>query len=195
MKRPTRPESASPCAILVIGLLAREETTLAQAEGLLTGAFGPVAERSQIIPFDFTDYYEPELGKNLLRSWLGFSRLVPADQLAEIKVSTIRLEQQLSVPASSQLADQYSIHHVRTVNLDPGILTLHNFVLASTKDFAHRIYLGSGISAEVTLIFHQGRYEPLPWTYPDYKTDTCQRLLLALRTRLKPGAAEREARE
>jgi hypothetical protein len=41
-------------------------------------------------------------------------------------------------------------------------------VLATTKDYSHRIYLGQGIYAEVTLRYRRGAFHPWEWTYPDY---------------------------
>jgi hypothetical protein len=55
--------------------------------------------------------------------------------------------------------------------LDPGYVTLAKMVLATTKDFAHRLYLGDGIYAESTLRFRKKQFEPWEWTYPDYRTD------------------------
>jgi hypothetical protein len=74
--------------------------------------------------------------------------------------------------------------HKRRVNLDPGLLSLYNLVLASTKSFAHRIYLRDGIYAEVTLLYQAGKFSPLAWTYPDYQTDVCQEFLLRCRKEL-----------
>ncbi|MEK6728917.1 MAG: DUF4416 family protein, partial [Planctomycetota bacterium] len=58
----------------------------------------------------------------------------------------------------------------RPVNIDPGYINESRLILASTKDFSHRIYLRDGIYAEVTLNYRKGRYETFPWTFPDYKT-------------------------
>lgn len=192
------PRSLGPSAsvsVLICGLIARDEAALAESEKLLVERFGPVAERGAVIPFDFTDYYEPEMGKNLIRRWLGFSRLVPSDSLTRTKLATIALEHQLASSAvgedsRSAIADRRSKiedrrSSVRRANLDPGLLSLHNFVLASTKDFAHRIYLGSGIHAELTLIYKSGRFESLPWTYPDYRTPACLDFLVRCRALLK----------
>ncbi len=71
----------------------------------------------------------------------------------------------------------------RTVNIDPGILSLERFVLATGKNFTHRIYLGQGIYADLTLIYHRGAFQTLPWTYPDYADAPLQRFLLAVRAK------------
>ena len=54
------------------------------------------------------------------------------------------------------------------VNLDPGYMLHERFVLASGKNFSHRIYVGRRIYADLTLIYTKGRFQTLPWTYPDY---------------------------
>jgi hypothetical protein len=182
----TGPLTVPPPTVLICGIIAQSEELAAGSEKLLVSEFGPVAERSAVIPFDFTDYYEPEMGTGLLRSWLAFSRPVPPDRLVETKLATIRLERQLSASfgnRQSKIGDRQSA--ARPSNLDPGLLSLYNLVLASTKDHAHRIYLGSGIHAELTLIFRSGRFEPLPWTYPDYRTGACFEFLLRCRGLLK----------
>ena len=53
-------------------------------------------------------------------------------------------------------------------------------MLASTKDHAHRIYLGDGIYAEVTLAYRQRQWQPLEWTYPDYRRDDYQEFFTRL---------------
>jgi hypothetical protein len=160
-------------AKLVVGLLGQEQNLLAQAQAALSEKFGAVTLVSRDVPFDFTDYYEKEMGPGLVRRWVAFLGLVEPDQLYDFKLKTGLLEKRFPGP-----------NRGRRVNLDPGLLSLHNLVLASTKDFAHRIYLRDGIYAEVSLLHHAGRYEPLPWTYPDYRTDACQEFLAACRKEL-----------
>ncbi|MGB9741893.1 MAG: DUF4416 family protein [candidate division WOR-3 bacterium] len=160
-------------ARLIIAVLSRNLELLAAAEPVLTAAFGPIRLRSETFRWNFSRYYEPELGPELWRQWLGFQPLVIPGHLSEFKQKTIQLEDKFRDEQGN-----------RTINLDPGILTLHNLVLATTKDYAHRIALTPEIYAELTLIFHQGRYQPLPWTYPDYQTEICQKFLLACRQTL-----------
>ncbi len=157
MGEPTTPQPA----LLVVGLLAGSRELLVQAEQLLVADFGRVAERSDVIVFDFSDYYEQEIGRDLVRSWLGFERTVAPGRLAEVKLACNRMEQILAVAGR------------RRVNIDPGLLLLHSLVLASTKEFAHRVYLGNGIHAEVTLIYRSGEFVPQDWTYADYRTAEC----------------------
>jgi len=157
MGEPTTPQPA----LLVAGLLAGSRELLAHAERLLVADFGNVAARSDIIKFDFSDYYEGEMGGNLVRRWIGFERTVEPGRLAEVKLTCNGIERTLA-------SDRR-----RRVNIDPGLLSLHSLVLASTKEFAHRVYLGHGIRAEVTLIYRSGEFVPQEWTYADYRTREC----------------------
>lgn len=134
--------------------------------------FGPIDETSAVIPFDFTDYYASEMGADLSRQWVSFAELQPLDRLAEIKAAANRLEDGLRRPDGR-----------RTFNLDPGLLTMHNLVLASTKNYSHRIYLGQGIFAELTLIYEHAGFRALPWTYPDYQSPAALEFLVRVRAR------------
>ena len=158
---------------LVVGLLSSERNLLLQAQSALVEAFGDVTVKSPEIPFSFTNYYEKEMGPGLTRQWVGFHGLVEPDQLYDFKLTTGLLEKRFHAPTGR-----------RRVNLDPGLLSLYNLVLASTKSFAHRIYLRDGIYAEPTLIFQAGKFQPLAWTYPDYQTEVCQKFLLGCRKEL-----------
>lgn len=160
-------------AKLIIALLARNPAALERARGLIEAELGTVELSSPHILWNFSRYYEEELGPDLIRTWLALAGTVPPDRLLEFKRRTLEIENRLRDGAGK-----------RQVNLDPGVLTLHNFVLATTKDYAHRIYLGAGIYAEVTLIYHRGAYQPLEWTYPDYRTSTCRDFLGACRALL-----------
>jgi hypothetical protein len=143
---------------LVIGFIFSDDSSFLKAIQALTRAFGDMDFQSERIPFAFTDYYEKELGKNLIRTFISFSSLILPDDLPRIKILANALEIRLSQRAG------------RCINIDPGYLTLAKFVLASTKDYAHRVYLGKGIYAEMTLSFKKDTFLPWEWTYPDYRT-------------------------
>jgi len=166
-------------AKLVVGLLSSGRNLLAQAESALVEGFGTVTVKSLEMPFSFTDYYEKEMGPNLTRQWVAFHGLVEPDQLGDFKQTTGRLEKRFRGPNGQ-----------RRVNLDPGLLSLHNLVLASTKGFAHRICLRDGIYAELTLLFQAGKFQSLAWTYPDYQTEVCQKFLLQCRKELLADIAQ-----
>ncbi|MFA5393490.1 MAG: DUF4416 family protein [Candidatus Ratteibacteria bacterium] len=165
MGTPKKPEPVR----LFIGMLSGNQKLFPAATDILTKKFGPVLLESEIIPFKFTDYYTPEMGENLRRKFVAFRRMVSPEKLASIKLFTNRLE------------ETYSRNKNRRINLDPGFLTPARIILASTKDFSHRIYLKSGIYAEITLLFRKGRFETLAWTYPDYRTEPYLKFFSALR--------------
>ena len=150
-------------AKLVVGMLAASEHAFELARQALCGCYGPVDLESPIIPFTFTTYYDEQMGPNLLRKFLAFERLIDPAILADVKVRTNRLEGELAAWISTAVP--------RPLNLDPGYVTPAKLVLASTKDFSHRIYLRDGIYAEVTLHYEKGgTFRSWPWTFPDYKT-------------------------
>jgi hypothetical protein len=143
---------------LIVGLIFPKEALLEKAELILSKKFGTIDFKSQILPFEHTDYYWAELGRPLKRKFLSFARLILPENLPEIKLYTKRVEHALSIRNSRQ------------INIDPGYLSLSKLVLATTKDYTHRIYLRRGIYAEVTLFYRKGSFSPWEWTYPDYKS-------------------------
>lgn len=152
----SQPRSAKP-AKLVIGLLGSDRDELGEAITEVQQCIGRIDMVSPWLTFDFTDYYTEEMGKPLVRRVLSFRGLIEQESLAEIKLRTNAIEKKFSVGGK------------RRVNIDPGYLLYERFVLATGKNFSHRIYIGSGIYADLTLIFQQGTFQSLPWTYPDYR--------------------------
>lgn len=144
---------------LVASLLTGDTTLLASVLDSLEALYGPIEFRTGWLPFDHADYYAAEFGPRLQRCFVTFQDLVDAEDLPAIKLQTNELEATL---AEGDL---------RRANVDPGYVSLGKLVLASTKDHAHRLYLGMGVYGEVTLTFQQGRFRPWPWTYPDYASD------------------------
>jgi len=144
-----------------MGMITGETNLFDEAEKSLSQKFGPVDFRSPILSFQHTHYYESEMGSNLKRKFMSFQDLIDPAKIGGIKLFTNQLEQGFLHPDTDH----------RRINLDPGYLTLSKLVLASTKDYQHRIYLGRGIYAEVTLRYKKGEgFEPWGWTYPDYRT-------------------------
>jgi hypothetical protein len=150
--------------------------------------FGPIELRSPILHFNYTDYYEKEMGKDVKRQFLSFQKLIDPGALADIKLFTNKLEEGcrdrarpkdggFSTLAPSKEASPGRLLDARSasggyrpINLDPGYLASSKLILASTKDYSHRTYLKKGIYAEVTLRYAKGAFEPLPWTFPDYRS-------------------------
>lgn len=148
---------------LIVGVLSAAPDLFSQVAQHLTRQFGPIDHPSPILPFEFTSYYEKEMGQGIKRQFFSFEKLIKSENLARIKIWTNQLEVRL---ARKSLRPGIK----RPVNLDPGYLTASKLVLASTKDYSHRIYLSGGIYAEVTLRYLKDRYQAWPWTYPDYQT-------------------------
>jgi hypothetical protein len=137
----------------------------------LADRVGPVDMVSAWMPFDYTRYYEDEMGGPLYRRMLAFAGLIEQDGLAGIKLITNQLER------------EYTKGDRRGINIDPGYLTPERLVLATGKNFTHRIYLKEGIFADLTLIYTKGDFQTLPWTYPDYADARMIRWLQQVRRR------------
>ncbi len=163
-----RPRAVEP-VLLIVAAFSRHFGAIAWAREHLELSYGPVTLTSPPFSFHHTDYYAATMGPELRKQFLVFRDLVPPESLAEIKLHTNALEQQLAV--SGRFPD------ARPLNLDPGILDLGKFLLASTKDQAHRIYLRDGVYAEVTLFYRAGAFEPWPWTYADYREPSVRAFL------------------
>jgi hypothetical protein len=172
MATPRPPEHA----LFFVGILASGTRELAHAADALGREFGAPAVGSPIWSFDNTAYYLDELGSAPVRAFLAWDGLFPSDQVGHRKIITNRLETELSAVLGGSLS--------RPVNLDPGYLTLAKIVLASAKNYAHRVHLHDSIYAEVTLQYKQGRFHTLPWTFPDYASGRYDAFFLGLRRRL-----------
>jgi hypothetical protein len=147
--------------LLVVAAFSRHDDALQWGQRKLESHYGPVGLASPDFPFNQTRYYETAMGPGLRKRFLAFAQLVSADCLPRTKRLTNELEEELAQAAI--------FPDSRPLNLDPGLLSLAKFLLATAKDQAHRIYLGDGIYAEVTLRFQAGKFEPWPWTYADYR--------------------------
>ncbi|MFO7987812.1 MAG: DUF4416 family protein [Desulfatiglandaceae bacterium] len=141
---------------LVSSLFSPRKRYIDQAAERLRQMYGPIEWKSPELFFDRTTYYAREMGWPLHRRFVSFERLVPPDGLVEIKHTTNRIEA------------EYVEHGKRRINIDPGYVSAERLVLATGKNYIHRIYLGKGIYADLTLIFRKGSYRPLDWTYRDY---------------------------
>jgi len=160
-------------AKIVLSVLARDKSVLDLVQPLLERAFGPIDTERGPLAFPFTSYYDAEIGSGIKRWLWSFENLVDRGELARIKCLTNEIEQ------------SYTIEGRRRFNLDPGFLTLANFVLATGKENAHRIYLEQGIFADLTLIFRSKTFRPLEWTYPDYADPKLIEILNGIREHYK----------
>jgi hypothetical protein len=144
-------------AILFVGSLFSADDVFSAAEQALRETFGTVLFKSPTIQWDYSEYYTRELKPPILRNFLFFEAVVDPPCLVETKLAVMEMEK------------KFSINGRRLINLDPGYLTLAKTVLASKKNYSHRINLGKGIFAELELFFSHGRFNPMPYTYADYR--------------------------
>jgi hypothetical protein len=141
---------------LVASLFSPEEKILQEVLLELEKRFGPRDWMSPPLFFDRTRYYEREMGWPLHRRFLSFRNLIRPEAIVDTKLQTNELEKEFLQEGK------------RRVNIDPGYVALERLVLATGKNYTHRLYLSKGIFADLTLVFHQGSFQTLPWTYRDY---------------------------
>jgi len=146
---------------LIMGVITSDMAIWDNLKRILKEKWGEIDLESPCFAFSsFTDYYEPEMGKELWRKFYSFNHLISPSSLVEVKLLTQELEELFKDKCNN-----------RRVNLDPGYIEESKLVLATTKNHQHRIYLGQGIYGEVTLRFKRGKFLPWEWTYPDYRTE------------------------
>ncbi len=163
-------------SLLVVACFSRHVEALDWAVLQLTARFGKIALTSPDFVFNHTKYYESSMGCDLFKRFVVLDAIVSADCLPEVKRFSIDIEQ--------ECAESNRYGEKRPLNLDPGLVQLGKFLLASTKDQAHRIYLRDDIFAEVTLRFEAGAFEAWPWTYADYREPAVREFLGAARDML-----------
>ncbi len=157
MSVPKLPDPAK----LVIGCIMNDKSLVQKVSLALEDAFGPVDIISRWLDFAYTDYYYREMGAPLFRKVFVFKNLVEQDELSVIKEKTNRIEKQFAENGN------------RCVNIDPGYLVSSRFILATGKEYSHRIYIGRKIYADLTLMYSKKKgFVPLDWTYPDYASET-----------------------
>ncbi len=175
-----------PPARIFCGFIYVPDLDLAEVLRLLEQAWGPVDFISRRLPFDYTRYYDREMGSPLSRKFATFRNEVDQEALPRLKWQAKRVEEARRGPAGG-----------RRVNIDPGFLLPERLLLATTKPFAHRPYLGKGIYADVTLVYRNKGYRPLEWTYPDFRAPGTLMILNRLRERylLQKKTARRDGIE
>jgi len=155
---------------LVVCALETDEAAFGGACELMLDQFGPVAELHGPWAFDVTDYYDAEMGgPPIWRRLVAFAEPMRSEQLPEAKLITNRIEERLAREGR------------RRVNLDAGYMDFNKFVLASAKFHEHKIHLGRGIYADLTLIFNNGVWNPLPWSFADFRDDRYYEALTTIR--------------
>lgn len=168
-------------AKLFIGMLSPESGLLSACADILSAEYGPLDLESEIMPWEITDYYREEMGSGIRRKFIFFSTLIDPGSLPAVKRFTNAVEDRFAQPGPSGSR--------RRINLDPGYVTEAKVVLASTKDFAHRVYIGDGIYGEVTLRYssREHSFGILDHTYFDFRTEQYRLLFNRARDILRSG--------
>ncbi len=152
MSRPAEADDVK----LITSLFSAQQDLIDDVMADLVSRFGPSDWTSPILPFDRTRYYAREMGWPLYRRFVSFDNLIRPEQIVDIKLTTNDIE-------ARHLEDGR-----RRINIDPGYVSLERLILATGKNYTHRVYLAKGIYADLTLIYHKGSFSPLGWTYRDY---------------------------
>ncbi|MBD3414421.1 MAG: DUF4416 family protein [Candidatus Aminicenantes bacterium] len=158
---------------LIVAIIAGQADVFFETEKLLQTLYGPIDIQSEMFAFEETDYYEKQMGGVLLhRKFISFEQLIDPEQLSDIKITTNRLEKKIQ--------ECFSCSH-RIVNIDPGILDSSSLIMATVKDFAHRVPLKKGIYGHLELLFGRDKVKKVEWTYPDFRKKTYHPFLLKAR--------------
>jgi hypothetical protein len=174
MSKPEIPESVK----LVSSIFANDRSLFADVVRRMSEKFGDTDFISEYMPFDYTEYYMKEMGSSLVRRFISFEDLINPQELPHVKLFTNELEDSLSEGGK------------RRVNIDPGYISMAHLILATGKKYTHRPYLENGIYADLTLIYRNGTFEPLEWTYPDYSGEKIIKMLAEIRQRYLAQLAE-----
>jgi len=168
MSTPKNPDSAK----LVVGCIMNNKADIDKLFPVLEDLFGSVDMISPWLGFAYTDYYYKEMGSPLYRKVFVFKSLIAQDELAVIKEKTNEIEA------------KFAIDGKRAVNIDPGYLVSSRFILATGKEYSHRIYIGRKIYADLTLMYSKKKgFQTLEWTYPDYASKTMISFLSKVRNK------------
>ncbi len=182
---PPMAQASAPAKVkLICGIITSRAELFGQAAEELSNSFGPIDLRAKMAPFDMTHYYDEQMGRPLQRQFVSFAEPIEADKLVDAKLRTNEIE-----AAFARRLAQVG-QPARAVNLDPGYIEPAKLVLASMKNFSHRIYAGCGVYVEVTLMYRKGKWEPLPWTFPDFASGRYDEFLTDARALL--GGAKQE---
>ena len=167
----------APPARLFFGIFTGFDELVDWARERLEKSFGALdaENESPLFPFPETDTYAKSMGAGLQRKFLVRQEPLEQDALAAIKWRSLDLE------AEAAQLRQWPVE--RPINIDPGLVNDCRVILATTKDYAHRIYRGNGIWEEVTLVFRGGQFDTMPWTYPDFRSDSYRKYFAGLRKR------------
>lgn len=182
-------EACKPPAVkLICGMISGEVELFDAAIEAMAASFGPVEATGEVVDFDFTHYYDAEMGSPLYRRFVSFVGPHSPGALAGAKIRTNAIEAEFAAAGRGR-------GPARPINLDVGYVEAAKLVLASMKNFSHRIYLRDGVHAEVTLMFRHKLWEPLPWTFPDFRSGRYDAFLTNVRNALSAGGNDGEGPE
>jgi hypothetical protein len=159
-------ENRQPLSVkLFIGMLSPEPALFITCTEILTHEYGPIELESEVVSWINTDYYRKEMGGNILRKFVFFTQVMDPGKLPSVKHFTIDIEGRFAKHEGNFLR--------RRINIDPGYVTEAKVVLATTKDYAHRLYIGDNLYGEVTLRYSTKArsFMPHEFTYPDFRTE------------------------
>lgn len=184
-------EAGEPSQVkLICGMISSDVRLFDEAGSAMEATFGRAELVSEVMDFDFTHYYDEQMGSPLYRRFVAFAGVVRPDCLIEAKRATNAIERDFAATCAGEQPGAPR----RPINLDPGYVAPGKLVLASMKDFSHRIYLGRGVYAEVTLTYRNGRWQPTEWTFPDYASGRYDAFLSAARELLCGRTMKERAR-
>ncbi len=186
---PRRP-SPPPAAFLFFGVFSGRLDIIDDVRTLVEERYGPLHPRgeSPVFPFPETQSYPKTMGSDLKKRFYVLDKRWPQDGLARVKRDAVEME--------AALGDRWRKRAGvdRPVNIDPGLINDCRIILATTKDYAHRLYRGEGIWEEITLVYRQGQYRELPWTYRDFKSPEYHRFFEIFREEFLTNAPPRGPR-
>lgn len=168
MVEPGKPDDA----LLFAAYSYQKKIAFTDLEKIAIKPFGDILQLSDSFSFEYSDYYEAEMGSELLKVFAVYKNLFPIDKAIKTKLKAIAIENETAENSR------------RTINIDPGYLTLAKLVLTTTKNFDHRIHIDKGIFGDVQLRFRNGEFVANPWTYPDYREQSTFELLKSARSYL-----------
>jgi len=142
---------------LISSLFSPDKELIDNVINEMESVFGPTDWVSPWLFFDRTRYYEREMGWPLYRRFISFRDLIGPDDIVQKKLTTNMLEKKYLTADGRRL-----------INIDPGYISLERLVLATGKNYTHRIYLSHGIYADLTLVYHGKSFKAIEWTYRDY---------------------------
>ncbi len=143
---------------LFSGVIYRETENYNRVKKMLEKDFSEIDYESNEIPFVFTNYYNNEMGTPLYRKFLSFSKKIQPEKLSGIKILTNSIESSMMIAGK------------RVVNIDPGYISDANVIIATAKNYYHRVPLSNGIYAHIEYVIKNKKFYFLEWTYPDFKT-------------------------